>query len=177
MELVTNKTLEKLKYDLVRDGLVSYEDIEKAHELAVSQNVNIGQILIKSNLITEEVLLKFLESKLHIPYVDLKDYTLDTRCLSYISFNDAQKYKIIPLFKIENVLTVAMADPLDLFAIDKIVEQTGCDIEPVVSAENLVLKKIEEYYNSASSVGQIKIEKDEVKFDWQEELNNDVLSD
>ena len=59
MSYVTNKTLEKLKYDLVRDGLVSYEDIEKAHEIAVSQNVNIGQILIKSNLITEEILLKF----------------------------------------------------------------------------------------------------------------------
>ncbi len=177
MELVTNKTLEKLKYDLVRDGLVSYEDIEKAAELAASQNVNIGQILIKSNLITEEVLLKFLESKLHIPYVDLKDYTPDTKCLSYINFNDARKYKIIPLFKIENVLTVAMADPLDLFAIDKIVEQTGCDIEPVVSAESLVLKKIEEYYDSGNSVGQIKIEDDEVKFDWQEELHNDVLSD
>lgn len=177
MELVTNKTLEKLKYDLVRDGLVSYEDIEKAHELAVSQNVNIGQVLIKSDLITEEVLLKFLESKLHIPYVDLKDYTLDTRCLSYISFNDARKYKIIPLFKIENVLTVAMADPLDLFAIDKIVEKTGCDIEPVVSAESLVLKKIEEYYKTDSSVGEINIENTEVAFDWQEELQNDVLSD
>lgn len=177
MELVTNKTLEKLKYDLVRDGLVSYEDIEKAHELATSQNVNIGQVLIKSGLITEEVLLKFLENKLHIPYVDLKDYTLDTKCLSLINFNDAQKYKIIPLFKIENVLTVAMADPLDLFAIDKIVEQTGCDIEPVISAEHLVLKKIEEYYNSGNAVGQIKLENNEEKFDWQEELNNDVLSD
>ncbi len=177
MELVTNKTLEKLKYDLVRDGYISYDDIEKAEELASSQNVNIGQILIKSGLITEEKLLKFLESKLHIPYVDLKDYTLDTKCLSYISFNDARKYKIIPLFKIENVLTVAMADPLDLFAIDKIVEQTGCDIEPVVSAESLVLKKIEEYYESGSSVGQIKIEDNETKFDWQEELHNDVLSD
>ena len=177
MEFVTNKTLEKLKYDLVRDGLVSYEDIEKAHELAVSQNVNIGYILIKSGLITEDVLLKFLESKLHIPYVDLKDYALDTRCLSYISFNDAQKYKIIPLFKIENVLTVAMADPLDLFAIDKIVEKTGCDIEPVVSAESSVLKKIEEYYKSDASVGQININDSENKFDWQEELNNDVLSD
>ena len=177
MELVTNKTLEKLKYDLVRDGLVSYEDIEQAHEIALSQNVNIGQILIKSNLITEEVLLKFLETKLHIPYVDLKDYTLDTSCLALISFNDAQKYKIIPLFKIENVLTVAMADPLDLFAIDKIVEQTGCDIEPVISAEHLVLKKIEEYYNSGSSVGQIKIEDNDNKFDWQEALNNDVLSE
>ena len=177
MELVTNKTLEKLKYDLVRDGLISYEDIEKAHELAVSQNVNIGQILIKSNLISEEKLLKFLESKLHIPYVDLKDYTLDTRCLTYINFNDAQKYRIIPLFKIENVLTVAMADPLDLFAIDKIVEKTGCDIEPVISAETLVLKKIEEYYKSDSSVGEINIENSETSFDWQEELHNDILSD
>lgn len=177
MEFVTNKTLEKLKYDLVRDGLVNYDDIEKAHELAISQNVNIGQILIKSNLITEDKLLKFLETKLHIPYVDLKDYTLDTRCLSFISFNDAQKYKIIPLFKIENVLTVAMADPLDLFAIDKIVEKTGCDIEPVLAAENLVLKKIEEYYKSDSSVGQISILNSENKFNWQEELHNDVLSD
>ena len=177
MEFVTNKTLEKLKYDLVRDGLVSYEDIEKAHELALSQNVNIGQILIKSDLITEDALLKFLENKLHIPYVDLKDYTLDTRCLSYINFNDARKYKIIPLFKIENVLTVAMADPLDLFAIDKIVEKTGCDIEPVVSAESLVMKKIEEYYKSGGSVGEINIDNSENKFDWQEELHNDVLSD
>jgi type IV pilus assembly protein PilB len=177
MEVVTNKTLEKLKYDLVRDGLVSFEDIEKAHELAISQNVTIGQRLIKSNLISEEDLLKFLENKLHIPYVDLKDYTLDTKCLSYISLNDAQKYKIIPLFKIENVLTVAMADPLDLFAIDKIVEKTGCDIEPVVSAESLVLKKIEEYYQSDSSVGQINMDDTKAKFDWQEELHNDVLSD
>ena len=177
MELVTNKTLEKLKYDLVRDGLVSYEDIEKANELAISQNVNIGQVLIKSDLITEEALLKFLESKLHIPYVDLKDYELDTRCLSLISFNDAQRYKIIPLFKIEDVLTVAMADPLDLFAIDKIVEQTGCNIEPVICAENLILKKIEEYYNTPSTVGQIKIENNEPTFDWQKELQTDVLSE
>ncbi len=177
MKVVDNKTLEKLKYDLVRDGLVRYEDIEKAHELAVSQNVNIGHVLIKSELITEETLLKFLERKLHIPYVDLKTYEPDKRCLSYISFNDARKYKIIPLFKIENVLTVAMADPLDLFAIDKIVEKTGCDIEPVISAENLVLKKIDEYYNTGDSVGQINLKNTENKFDWQEELHNDVLSE
>lgn len=177
MDFVTNKTLEKLKYDLVRDGLINYEDIEKAEEIAVAQNVNIGQVLIGSNLITEEKLLKFLESKLHIPYVDLKDYSLDTKCLSYISFNDAHKYKIIPLFKIENVLTVAMADPLDLFAIDKIVEKSGCDIEPVISAESLVLKKIEEYYKSDNTVGQIFIDENQVKHDWREELHNDCLSD
>ncbi len=177
MEFVTNKTLEKLKYDLVRDGLIGYDDIEKAQEIANAQNVNIGQVLISSHLISEEKLLKFLEGKLHIPYVDLKDYSLDTRCLEYISFNDAQKYKIIPLFKIENVLTVAMADPLDLFAIDKIVEKSGCDIEPVISAEHLVLQKIEEYYKSENSVGQIFIDDNHNKYDWREELHVDSLSD
>lgn len=177
MDFVTNKTLEKLKYDLVRDGLINYDDIEKAEEIAAAQNVNIGQVLISSNLINEEMLLKFLETKLHIPYVDLKDYSLDTKCLSYISFNDAQKFKIIPLFKIENVLTVAMADPLDLFAIDKIVEKSGCDIEPVISTEALVLKKIEEYYKSENTVGQIFIDENQVKYDWREELHNDCLSD
>ena len=177
METVTNKTLEKLKYDLVRAGLVQYEVIEQADEISNAQNINIGQALINSGVITEETLLKFLESRLHIPYVNLEDYSLDPNCLKYVSFSDAKRYRIIPLFKIEDTLTVAMADPLDLFAIDKIVEKTGCDIEPVVSVESLVMKKIEEYYKTDSSVGQINIENSENKYDWQEELHNDVLSD
>ena len=53
-----------------------------------------------------------MESKLHIPYVNLEDYSPDTKCFSYIAFADARRYRIIPLFKIEDVLTVAMSDPL-----------------------------------------------------------------
>ena len=56
-----NKTLEKLKYDLVRDGLVTYDDIERASELASAQNTNIGQILINTSIISEDDLMKFLE--------------------------------------------------------------------------------------------------------------------
>ena len=149
---VTNKTLEKLKYDLVRAGLVAYETIEQAQEIASSQNINIGQALINSGVITEDSILKFLEAKLHIPYVNLDDYTLDTKCLKFISFADAKRYKIIPLFKIEDTLTVAMADPLDLFAIDKVIETAECSIEPVVSSEAAILKKINEYYNMMITV-------------------------
>ena len=71
MESVTNKTLEKLKYDLVRSGLVPYETIEQAEEIASAQNVNIGQVLINSGAITEDAIIKFLESKVHIPSVNL----------------------------------------------------------------------------------------------------------
>ena len=100
METVTNKTLEKLKYDLVRAGLVPFETLEQAQEIAAAQNINIGQALINSGILTEDALINFLESKLHIPSVNLNDYTLDTKCLKYINITDAKRYKIIPLFKI-----------------------------------------------------------------------------
>ena len=178
LETVTNKTLEKLKYDLVREGLVSYETIEKAQEIATAQNINIGQALINSNVINEETLLKFLENKLHIPSVDLDDYTLDKNCLQYINVIDARKYKIIPLFKIENTLTVAMADPLDLFAIDKIMEKAECNIEPIISTETSILKIIDEYYKTPNTVGEIYTETTANGYDWHEELNNnDDLTD
>ena len=173
---VTNKTLEKLKYDLVRAGLVPYETIEQAQEIATAQNINIGQALINSGVLSENDILKFLEAKLHIPYVNLEDYTLDPKCLKYISAIDAKRYKIIPLFKIEDTLTVAMADPLDLFAIDKVVETAECSIEPVISSENNILKKINEYYKDDEIVGEIFTNND-IDYDWRDELHNEDLSD
>ncbi len=177
MQAVTNKTLEKLKYDLVREGLVEFDVVNQATQLAQSQNTNIGQVLINSGVITEDAILKFLEEKLHIPFVNLNDYSLDKNTLKYISYNDAKKYKILPLFKIENVLTVAMADPMDLFAIDKIVETAECSIEAVIASEKVVLEKIDEYYNEASGTDKIMTTFANVDYDWREELHNDDLSD
>ena len=174
--LVTNKTLEKLKYDLVRAGLVAYETIEQAQEIAAAQNINIGQALINSGVLSEEAILKFLEAKLHIPYVNLDDYTIDEKCLKYISANDARKYRIIPLFKIEETLTVAMADPLDLFAIDKVIETAECSIEPVVSSEVSIIKKIEELYCDNVIVGEINTQNVQ-DYDWRDELHSEDLSD
>lgn len=173
METINNKTLEKLKYELVRDGIVTYETLEKAEELANVQNINIGQALINSGILNENTLLKFLESKLHIPYVNLEDYNPDPKCFSYVTFADARRYRIIPLFKIEEVLTVAMADPLDLFAIDKIIETAECSIEPVIASETSIVKKIDEYYKVADTVDSITLSQDIEEFDWTEELHKE----
>ena len=173
METITNKTLEKLKYELVRDGIVSYETLEKAEELANVQSINIGQALINSGILAEDTLLKFLETKLHIPYVNLEDYTPDSKCFKFISFADARRYRIIPLFKIEDILTVAMADPLDLFAIDKIIETAECSIEPVIASEQSILKKIDEYYKVADTVDNITLSEQNENFDWTEELHKE----
>lgn len=170
---INNKTLEKLKYELVRDGVVSYETLEKAEELAEVQKINIGQALINSGIIDEETLLKFLESKLHIPYVNLDDYSPDPKCFNLIAFSDARRYRIIPLFKIEEILTVAMADPLDLFAIDKVIETAECTIEPIIASEASIIKKIDEYYKVADTVDDITITEGAEEFDWTEELHRE----
>ena len=176
MNIITNKTLETLKYDLVREGLVQYEIVEQAEEIANAQNINIGQALINSGFLTEEQLIKFLESKLHTPFVNLEDYEPDTRCLKYINFSDARRYKIIPLFKIENTLTVAMADPRDLFAIDKIMESAECEIDPVLASEESILKAIDDYYKNDVNVGNISTEANS-GYNWQDELHKEDLSD
>ena len=170
-----NKTIDKLKYDLVRDGLVTYDDIEHATELAIAQNTNIGQILINTQMIDEAVLMRFLEEKLHTPCVDLENYSIDKKCLSYITYQDAIRFKILPLFIIEDTLTVAMADPMDLFSIDKIMQITKKNIDPVIASEKSILKKINEYYDVKSKVDDIKLEDSKV-YNWQEELHNDDLS-
>ena len=176
MNIITNKTLETLKYDLVREGLVQYEVVEQAEEIAAAQNINIGQALINSGFLSEERLIKFLESKLHTPFVNLNDYQLDTKCLKFINYSDARRYKIIPLFKIENTLTVAMADPRDLFAIDKIMETAECEIEPVLASEESILKKIDESYKIDVAVGNISTEYNS-GYDWRDELHKEDLSD
>ncbi|MBR1425036.1 Flp pilus assembly complex ATPase component TadA [bacterium] len=176
MTTITNKTLETLKYDLVREGLVQYEVVEQAEELANAQNINIGQALINSGFLTEEQLIKFLENKLHTPYVNLEDYQLDKNCLKFISYNDARRYKIIPLFKIENTLTVAMSDPRNLFAIDKVMETAECEIEPVLATEESILKAIDDYYKIDVTVEDISTELN-FGYDWQNELHKEDLSD
>ncbi len=170
-----NKTLDKLKYDIVRDGLVTYDDIEHAQELAIAQNTNIGQILINTNMIEEEVLMKFLEEKLHTPCVDLENYSIDKKCLDFVSYKDAIRFKILPLFIIEDTLTIAMADPMDLFSIDKIMKITNKNIDPVIASEKSILKKINEYYDVKSVVQDININNSKVN-NWQDELHNDDLS-
>ena len=167
---VSNKTLAKLKYDLVRDQLITYEDLEKSEEIAAAQKQNIGQVLINKGLITEEVLLDFLASKMHIPTTTLSSYSIDEKCLKYITAAEARKYKMIPLFKIEDSLSVAMSDPFDVFAIDKVFEKIGLEIEPVIVSESSILQAIDKYYKD-DSVGKISVMDGEDAYDWTDELH------
>lgn len=174
-EYFSNKTIEKLKYDLVREKLLNFEDLTRAEELSNLKNLHLGQILIRENLISEETLLKFIENNLRIPYINLEDYSLDKNTLEYISPEDAKKYKIIPLFKIEDVLTVAMADPLDLFVLNNLVKSVNCQIEPVICSERLILEAVNKFY-FFQNLKENNFETNQ-GFDWRDELNSGIINE
>ena len=155
---------------------MTYDDIEHATELALAQNTHIGQNLINTQMLEEKTLMKFLEEKLHTPFVDLENYSIDKKCLKFINFKDAIRFKILPLFIIEDTLTIAMADPMDLFSIDKIMKITQKNIDPVIASEKSILKKINEYYEVKSKTEEININNAVVNYSWTDELHKDDLS-
>jgi len=145
-EYISNKTIERLKHDLVRSGMLTLDDLNRAEALCEANRQSLAQALIDEDFISEDMLLKFIQDKLHIPCVNLEDYSIDEKCLGYIEAEDARKYCVMPLFKIENVLTIAMADPLDLFAVNNIVQCLKCQVEPVICSERLIIQAVETYY-------------------------------
>jgi type IV pilus assembly protein PilB len=83
---------------------------------------------------------------MHIPYVSIGNYTIDREVLDLIPEKIARRYKIIPLFKIEDVLTVAMSDPLDIISIDDISRVAGCKVEAVISSNESINVAINQWY-------------------------------
>lgn len=167
MLLLTNKTIEKLQHDLVRDGLIDLDILISVQNNAQKHSVTLAEELIKQKIMSEEDLLRFIEKKLHIPYVELDNYSPDINCLHYLTTENAQRYNIFPLFKIEDVLTIAMADPLDLFAINNLFELNNITIEPVICSANSIQNAINKYYLNKTS--------QETK--WQDMIIADNISD
>ncbi|MDI6716993.1 MAG: ATPase, T2SS/T4P/T4SS family [Actinomycetota bacterium] len=106
----------------------------------------LGQVLKKLGFISEEMMIEFLGKQLNIPHLDLDKVIPSEEALTLVPEALARRHRAIPISKAGNVLTLAMADPLDIIAIDDISGVSGCEINPVVSAERSIIKAIDKYY-------------------------------
>lgn len=88
-------------------------------------------------------------------HVDLDSYLIDGKVIDLVPESLAQRYELIPLFKIGNTLTVAMADPHNIHALDEVMLKTGCEVEPVVSTEVQIRRAIDQYYGVSGSIEEI----------------------
>ena len=125
-------------------------------------HLSFEELLLESDLATEEVILETKASILHVPYIDLKNYEIDPEVLELIPGDIARQFNFFPLFKIDSTLLLAMIDPKDVKAIDKVTRITQLEISPALSSREAVESAIDRYYGKTSE-SSVKVSNEEIQ--------------
>jgi type IV pilus assembly protein PilB len=136
-------TKRKLGELLIETGLISAENLGKALTLQKDSNKRLGQVLVGMNLISEEEIAFGLAMQLRIPYIDLSNFEIDRKVIESIPEEVARKFCCIPLSLKNNILDVAMSDPLDLNMLKDLQFITGYTIQPAISTTSQILETIQ----------------------------------
>ncbi|MGE5308066.1 MAG: GspE/PulE family protein [Deltaproteobacteria bacterium] len=146
----------KLGELLIKEGLLSEAELEKAITFQRQEGGRLGEILVKLNIIKEEQIVRLLGKQLGIPYFSFGTGMLkpagDQKLENFISHEFAIKNYVLPLSHTLKSLTVAMADPLDLILIDNLRKLTGCEINPVIATKADILKSVDDFYGKSASM-------------------------
>jgi len=159
---------------LIEQGLITPQQLEEALEMQGTGNKKrIGEILIELGTISREQLFEVLQYVYETEYIDLSNYVIDPEVISLIPEKFALQYKLIPLSINDNELVVAMANPLDVYAIDFVRGHTKIKkIKTMLAAEDDILSTINSYYE----LGEYKdiVEKLGTEVVFKEEEDEDL---
>ena len=136
----------KLGQLLISANIISEEQLREAMTLQRKEGGRLGANLIKLGYLNEEKLVAFLSRQFNVPAITLSEYKIDTSVLKLIPYEIARKYLIMPVARVGATLTIAMADPTNVFAIDDVKFMTGYNVEVVVSGETSILNTISQHY-------------------------------
>lgn len=148
MKITTRKRLGDL---LVEAGAVTSEQIDYALTNK-SRDEKLGDFLIRENFLTEQQLIEVLEFQLGVPHINLNQYTIDPELLQLVPAELAKRAKLMPVRRDKNKLFIAMADPMDYFAIEEVRMATGCQIETSIAAKDDLYRTITKYYDLQESM-------------------------
>ena len=149
-------TRKKIGESLREKGYITEEQYQTALKKHQETKVPLREVLISLNYVTEEKLMEFMGVSLGIPFMKgLVNKISDPEVVKLIPEKVCRQYLAIPLLKTGGVLTVAMADPLDVFAIDDLESLSKCTIEPVFGKKNEILKTIEILYEQKGMLEEI----------------------
>jgi type IV pilus assembly protein PilB len=131
---------------LVKEKIITPEQLEQATKAQKEQNCRLGSALVKLGFLTDEDVTNFLSRQYGVPAINLSYFEIDPAVVKMIPFETAKRYQILPLSRVGASLTIAMVDPTNVFAMDDIKFMTGFNIEPVVASESSILAAIEKSY-------------------------------
>ena len=136
--------------EILRDvGLVAHEDILKAKERAKAEGVGLVDALVLMGRVSHMDVSKALASQFGMDTINLAEYRVPDDVLALVPKHIARRYKIIPVYKHDNTLTVAISDPMDVDTVDSLRYILKMNVEPVVAAKTDIESSITRYYGSA----------------------------
>jgi len=141
---------------LMKSKKADVGQLNNALEQQKQRQVPLRKILLEKGLVSEEELLSLISKQLYIPTLHLTKYKFDPEVTKLIPERVAKLYSVIPLSRMGNTLTVAIADPLNIFALDDLKTLTGLNIDTVLSPENEISRAIEtQFHLDAKNIQEI----------------------
>jgi len=165
---------DKIAQKLLESSLINQDQLSKALDSQQSGGGTLSYNLVKTGAISEMAFAEFMGQVYNVPAVDLETVEVDGTAVDLIPADVATKFQVVPVRREGRVLTVAMANPDNIFAIDDIKFITGFEVRPVVATESAIKKTIDRLYDSADSLASImgEIEDDfEIVDDEDEDLD------
>lgn len=141
------QTRKRLGDLLVDAGLITEEQLQTTLTEKPTEQ-KLGDALLQRGFITEHQLIEVLEFQLGIPHVSLYRYPFDTTLFHLVPKETAKRNLMIPLKKEGEKLFVAMADPMDFYALDDLRLSTGFQVETAIATKDDILRAINKYYES-----------------------------
>jgi len=135
---------------LINGKHLTQEQLDNALLVQKQKQIPLRKVLIEENLITEENLLSLLSTQLYMPTIHLAKYKFSSEIINLIPEHVARQYNLIPLSRIGNNLTIAISDPLNVFALDDLKTLTGFAIDTVLSPYDEITKAINAQYAQTS---------------------------
>jgi type IV pilus assembly protein PilB len=142
----------KLGEILVRENLITAQQLRDALDYQRDKGGRLGSNLVKLGFISDDVITAVLSRQYGVPSINLDLFHIEEETINLISQEVALKYTVLPISKVGATLTLAMADPTNVFAMDDIKFMTGLNIEPVIASETSIHAAIGRYYSSSKSI-------------------------
>src|SRR3954463_2493230 len=142
----------KLGEILVRENLISAQQLKEVLEFQRINGGRLGSNLVKLGIISDDVITAVLSRQYGVPSINLELFQIEESTIALIAQEVALKYSVLPISKVGATLTLAMADPTNVFAMDDIKFMTGLNVEPVIASETSIQLAIAKYYSGSSEI-------------------------
>ena len=167
----------------VSNGLISQEQLQQAldKQRQLKTHEQIGDLLVSMGLVTERDRVRCLGEQWGVPFVELADMQIEEDVLAAVTQELARRFKVLPIARDIKRITLAMKNPLDIFAIDEIRLITGKEVEPMIAPEEDIIGAINANYrtevNVTEAVSDVMKDLDEATITLTEnEINEDNIS-